>query len=220
MSPYASSRTTHPLWAVEGGSAPVSRINGNLVKRDLAQFHRMFSTRRFGGPGKTLRISYRARATEIRNRVDSSIHEGAKVGLKFPVASSISGYNQDDPRSVWGNSSQNDANGPGSMQFLSGLTEGGYMELSRNGYGSDGYRFFANRRVGYTPGTWKDIVITVEWLSNASIRVRYWHNAEGTGSPVYEATDTNSPFAGEPGFLWLRSDDTDFEYDFIKIDEM
>ena len=106
----------------------------------------------------------------------------------------------------------------GSYQFLTGLTENGCVELARNGYGREGYDFFDNEEVGYRPGTCKDVTVTVEWLPSA-VRVRYWHNAEGTGSPIDEAVDTDSPFSEESGFLWMRSDSSDWEYDDITVQE-
>lgn len=151
-------------WHLEPGSSPIERVNGKLVKAGTDQFHRMTSTGRFGGPGKTLKISYRARATAIRDRDGSSIVEGAKVGLKWPGSSSVTGYAKDDPRSVHGSPTQADPAGPGSYAFLTGLTEDGYLELSRNGYGSEEYEFFPNKHADYKPGTWKDVVVTVEWL--------------------------------------------------------
>lgn len=217
---YASVSTNdeHPRWHVEGSSSAVHRRNGRLVKSGGDRFHRMFSQERFGGPGTTVTISYRARATAIRNRSGSRIIEGAKVGLKWPVSQRTTGYSKEDPRSVYGNSRQRGSS-PGSYQFLTGLTEGGHMELSRNGYGNDGYEFFDHRSVGYTPGTWKDVVIKVDWQRDRSIRVRYWHDSDASGKPVYEATDERSPFWSEPGFLWLRTDDADFEYDSLAVKE-
>jgi hypothetical protein len=208
--PYLTAGSPKDGWLVEGGSAAVNRVGGCLVKRDTRQFHRMFSTERFGGPGKKLTLSYRGRATAIRNRSGSTIIEGAKTGLKFPVRS----LSQDDARSVFGTGSQSDPKSPGSYIFLTGLTEGGYMELSRNGYAGEGYKFFANKRVGYNPGDWLSITVTVEWLG-PDIRVCYFHDDK----QVYEAVDKGSPFAGEPGFLWLRTDDADWEYDYIRMTE-
>jgi len=221
LRPYASTTLNdrHPLWHVEPGSAPVNRVDGKLIKMDSARFHRMFSTRRFGGPGKTITISYRGRATEIRDHSDSSTIAGAKIGLKFPVASELTGYSKADPRSVYGNSSQDDDDGPGSLIFLTGLTDDGYLELARNGYGSEGYSFADSLEVGYSAGTWQDVTVTVDWLPDGAIRVRYWHNADGSGAPIYEATDNDSPFAADPGFLWLRTDSTNWEYDYITIRE-
>lgn len=218
--PYASTELngTQPLWHVEPGSAPVDRVDGVLRKVDGGQFHRMFSTERFGGPGRTLTISYRARATDIRDREGSSVVPGAKVGLKFPVDPSVTGYSKDDPRSVYGSSPQNESS-PGSYQFLTGLTRGGYMELARNDYGREGYEFAKNTGDGYEPGTWMDVTISVEWLPSDAVRVRYWHGPDDSGTPVYEAVDRRSPFADEPGFLWLRTDDTDWEYDHITVTE-
>lgn len=218
LKPYASTTLngTNPLWHVEPGSEPVNRANGKITKVHSEQFHRMFSTKRLGGPGKTLKISYRARATAIRDRADSSIIEGVKVGMRFP--NPLSPYGMDSVKSAYGTGGQSTS--PGSYQFVTGLTERGYMELARNGYGADGYKFFSNKRVGYTPGIWKDVVITVAWQSDGSVRVRYWHNADASGAPIYEAVDTNSPFAKASGFLWMRSDDTDWEYDFLKVEEI
>lgn len=217
LRPYASASLNgeHPLWHVEPGSTPVDRFDGKISKVGEEQFHRMFSTVRLGGPGTTLTIRFRGRATAIRERDGSSIVEGAKIGLRFPNPSSR--YAQDDPRSAHGTGEE--PSSPGSYQFLTGLTSGGYLELARNGYGPDGYTLFANRSVGYTPGTWMDVVTTVEWLPQSTVRVRYWHNADGDGEPVYEAVDVGSPFAAQSGFLWLRSDDTDWEYGFIRVEQ-
>jgi len=216
LRPYASTSLNdeHPLWHVESASGPVSRVDGKLTKVSTAQFHRMFSTRRFGGPGKTVKISYRARATAIRDRAGSRIVEGVKVGMRFPNPRSK--HAETDPRSAYGTGGK--PTSPGSYQFLTGLTEGGYIELARNGYGPDGYEFFPSKKVGYRTGTWKDVVVLVEWLDDA-IRVRYWHNADGAGAPVYDVTDEGSPFVGSSGFLWMRSDDTDWEYEDIEVEE-
>jgi len=216
LRPYAStdSNGRHPLWHVEPGSGPVDRFDGAISKVGDEQFHRMFSRERVGGPGKTLTIRYRARATAIRDREGSSIIEGVKMGLRFP--SPLSEHGKDDPRSAYGTGGEPDS--PGSYHFLTGLTERGYMELARNGYGPKGYKRFPHTRVGYTEGTWRDVVVVVEWLPSA-VRVRYWHNADADGQPVYEAVDEDSPFVSDSGFLWLRSDDTDWEYDFIEVEE-
>lgn len=215
--PYASTGTNevHELWHVEPGSAPVDRVDGKLVKVSDEQFHRFFSTRRFGGPGTTLRITYRARALEIRERKNSSIVAGTKIGLRFPNLDSP--HLPDDPRSAYGTGDSSTS--PGSYQFLTGLTADGYTELSRNGYAGEGYEFFPHVSLGYEPGTWREITITVEWLPGSTVRVRYWHRGEPTGPPLYEAVDAESPFADQAAFLWVRSDDTDFEYDYLIVEE-
>lgn len=61
------------------------------------------------------------------------------MGLKWPVDSALTGYSKDDPQSVQGTLTQDDARSPGSYAFLTGLTEHGYVELARNGYGTEGY---------------------------------------------------------------------------------
>lgn len=218
---YASvaSNRDHPLWHVEPGSSPVARVDGNLRKVDSRRFHRMFSTERFGGPGTTVTIAYRARATAIRHRSSSTVVEGAKVGMKWPVDRSETGYATDDPRSVEGTSEQESAASPGSYAFVTGLTRDGYIELARNGYGSDGYTFFPNDSAAYSPGEWKDVVVQLDWLDQGDIRVRYWHGEAASGAPVYDVTDRDSPFWDEPGYLWLRTDDADWEYDFVTVHE-
>lgn len=210
--PYLVPRTSKDGWHVESGSCNVDLIGGRLTKVGGDQYHRMFSTVKFGGKGKRVDISYRARATAIRNRDGSRVVEGAKIGVKFrnPAHS----RSADDVRSIYGV-----APSPGSYQFLTGLTERGQIVLARNPIGDGDYRFWTFKHVGYTPGTWKDIHVTWEQYADGKARIRYWHNLDGTGAPIYEALDSEDPFDGAPGWLWLRTDDADFEYDYLRVTE-
>lgn len=216
LSPWLVNRVTTDGFHVEVGSEPMSRENGRLVKRGTKQFHRVFlADGPVGGAGMRTDFALRARATAIRNRSGSSIIEGTKIGLKYPAPDSR--YPHDDVRCVYGGATPNSPSGPGSRTVIFGVAEDGYCEVSMNEVGTGGYRFQRNMRRGYQVGTWKDVHITVEEYDASRVRTRMWDNLEGEGTPFYDDTDTRSPFRGEPGWVWIRTDDTDVEYDRLKI---
>lgn len=180
-------------------------------------FHRMFSRFRYGGPGKSIRIRYRARMTALYDDGGWGGTPGVKIGLKFPQPQSITGYSEEDPRSCVGG--QGEAT-PGSVQFVVGLGPEGLMEFARRDYGNGTYLtpWAPNKKVGYSLNTWKDIVIQVDWVATDEMRVRYWHNADASGTPIYD-WQGYAPF-NEPGFLWYRTDFSDFEYDYMIVEEI
>lgn len=214
----------HPHLFVEwSGALPVSVSNGtgkitnNSISGSGAKgFHRMFSTERFGGPGTSLKITAKVRMTKLYDDGGWGGFRGVKLGMKFPTSGT--GYSQEDPMSVKGG--VYGSNSPGSMIFVTGVMEDGRTELARNGYGDIGYYDFKyGPKIPYTFGTWKDITIQTDWIPNSTqLRIRYWQNATGSGTPIFDWTDPNSPFQ-EAGFLWYRTDFSDFEYDYVRIEE-
>lgn len=216
----------HVKWNVEGNwCEAVNRSNNSLVKVGTTQFHRMFSNKRLGGPGKTILITTRARATRIYDRPEWSGVPGFKVGLVFPgdPARTSKGFSRDDYRASWGYS-----NDTCSLTVLPGTTLNGYIEIARQGGYDDAtdgnnYTYGGPRKnFGYTVGTWKDMSIEFSWTASRTIHTRLWHNLTQTGTPIAEWTDNFavSEYYNQPAFLRLRTDDTDFECEYITVKEL
>lgn len=202
-------------WFVENmtGDDTYDKVDGVLVKNDTADYRRSWTKQKFGGPGKAIRVEARVRATSIVNNTGSI--EGLKFGLKFPHPSHT-GY-PDDPDAVRGTQ---DATSPGSYQFFTPCTDGGHVEVSVNGYGDVSYRFGDSMKLGYTLGEWKTIIWRVDWLDEPRVRFRAWLG-DDSGTPFYDWTcaysETAYNFWGESGFLWVRTDGTAWEMDYLRV---
>lgn len=221
-----SATPKHAKWNVEGNwCEAVDRSNNKLVKVGSTQFHRMYSNKRLGGPGKTILIKTKARATRIYDRPDWSGIPGVKIGLVFPgdPARTSKGFSRDDYRASWGY-----ADDTCSLTVLPGTTLNGYIEIARQGGYDDAtdgnnYTFGGPRKnFGYTVGAWKDLSIEFSWSASRTMRTRLWHNLTQAGTPIAEWTDNYSvsEYYNQPAFLRLRTDDADFEYEFITVEEI
>lgn len=219
---YGDNGTHENLWmewrgneAVAVGSG-VMKLTGNTKSSDDGGFHRIFSTRRYGGPGKKLIIKYRARMTALYDDGGWGGYQGVKIGLKFPT--SCTGYSEDDPRSVEGGTSDPNCS-PASFQFVTGLGMDGRVELARSKFGTGYYPFEpAAVKLGYVTGTWKNVTVLAEHVATDRWRIKYWHNHDMSGAPILD-WEGEAPY-NEPGFLWYRTDFSDFEYDFLTIEEL
>lgn len=202
---------------LESGSDSINKVNNRGVKPTAQAYHRMMSKNRFGGPGKSLRIEYKGKTTEI-NSTTGSI-PGTKLGLKFPNPNYYTGAAADDVKNVYGGARPQS---PGSIQMFTGQTRNGHIETSFNPFGDGPYKFGINKQVGYTVGTEQTIIWRVDWLTDPKIRFRMWYNSE-SGTPVYDYTwsNTDSAYRYWPhkAFLWVRSDDVKWDIDYIKVTE-
>lgn len=214
----------HPtMWVEHGGLKSVAiadglmTLTGNSTSTSYGGYHRMFSRDRFGGPGVPIMIRARLRCTGTYAS-DKSTPALVNLGLKFPHDDTP--YAEDDPRSVIGD--PDGATSPASFIFRIGVGEDGYTSIARNAWPEHDASYYTPwapvERFGYELGEWKEVSIRAQWLATDEWSVKYWFNAEASGEPVYEWTGY-APY-NEPGFLWLRTDFSDFQYDWITIEEL
>lgn len=212
-----------PFFWPEWDSWPYVISNGTMTRTGNTGFDRLFSKFRFGGPGKTVRFSWRARITTYHDDGGWSGHRGLKVGMKFPSANST--YDKDDILSVGttpspggGNYTVGQAAG---IAPVVGFTDTGDYEVITLGYDTRNYIGFhyGDTIAPAVAGTYYDKSQEIAWLPDGTIRVRLWENFDLTGTPAYEKILTGEEAFQDAGYLWLRLDYVDTQFERFRVVE-
>lgn len=224
--PYPLGKWPHVPWFLEpsSGTRSLDHLHirsGRLVKSGNNTFHRMWTKKRLGGPGTSVRTRAVV-ASDVQPQTSSGTKPGLKMGFMIPGEKSI--YPYDDPR---GGSRMGGVNvAPASMQVFTNQTYEGYIEVSQQVFGG-GYRFSWQhgtpaKKVGYVDLTENTIDVQIDWLEGNTatkvgvVRFRLWRD----GTLLYDFTDTASPLWGYSGFWRVRTDDNLWKMKYIKIEEV
>ncbi len=99
-----------------------------------------------------------------------------------------------------------------------GIGPEGRIEVSRAPYGGAPYFPFPQAKFVPYDKTWRDVTIRIDQLPGPQVRVRVWHNQPMSSTPLYDFSGEG--VSNDKGFLWVRTDFTDFEYDSITVVEL
>lgn len=211
-----------PTFYLEHSGLSITR-SGGILKNNTQTNFRMWTKQRFGGPGNNIRVKYRIRATSIFGNDATSIVEGVKLLFKW-VAPINPDQGPAGARGIypWAHPTTGQNMSPGSMQYTP-MNYNGYVEISKRHWGSNQYKFPANRRDSIYPvGSYLDLEVTIEWLSNPkALRFTTYIN----GVKDLQWTDPGTTEAGGEVFNWgvypgIRADEALFELDHFSIEPL